>query len=152
MHEDFWRPLVRRFLPKAPDPIPVASADVYGVSKGIAARMRAGRLLVVGDAAHVTNTRGGMNMNAGVHDAYTLAATLAAGGDLDHWEAARLRVTRDSLLERTDRAVATGSAWLAEAQAVSRDPNAARQWLFEAAMLDTYLEGMPRRITKRSRA
>jgi 2-polyprenyl-6-methoxyphenol hydroxylase-like FAD-dependent oxidoreductase len=144
LREDFWRPLVRHFLPEAPDPLPMASADVYGVAKGIAARMRAARLLVVGDAAHVTNTRGGMNMNAGVHDAYTLAATLAARADLDHWEAARLRVTRDSLLERTDRAVATGSAWLTQAEAVARDPDAARQWLFEAAMLDTYLEGMPR--------
>lgn len=143
VREAFWQPLVRRFLPEAPDPLPIESADVYGVAKGIAHRMRLGRLLVVGDAAHVTNTRGGMNMNAGVHDAYTLAATLAAGGDLDNWATARLRVTRESLLERTDRAVASGSAWLARAEAVSRDPDAARQWLFEAAMLDTYLAGMP---------
>jgi 2-polyprenyl-6-methoxyphenol hydroxylase-like FAD-dependent oxidoreductase len=143
VRESFWHPLVRRFLPDAPHPLPVASADVYGVAKGIAARMRKGRLLVIGDAAHVTNTRGGMNMNAGVHDAWTLAATLAAAGDLDAWEAARLRVTRDVLLERTDRAVATGSAWLAEAEAVSRDAAVARHWLFQAAMLDTYCEGMP---------
>lgn len=149
LRQEFWRPLVRRFLPEARDPLPVAAADVYGVAKGIASRMRDGRLLVVGDAAHVTNTRGGMNMNAGVHDAFTLAATLAAGADLDAWAAARLRVTRDSLLERTDRAVASGSAWLAQAEAVSRDPAAARQWLVEAAMLDTYLEGMPAHAAER---
>jgi 2-polyprenyl-6-methoxyphenol hydroxylase-like FAD-dependent oxidoreductase len=141
----FFSPILRRFLPTLPEGIPLASADVYGVARGIAARMRAGRLLVVGDAAHVTNTRGGMNMNAGIHDAATLAATLASRNDtlLDAWEAARLRVTAEVLLARTDRAVASATAWRDEAVAAAADPARAEAWLVAAAMLDTCDAGAP---------
>lgn len=82
-------------------------------------------------------------MNAGLHDAATLAATIAAGGDLDRWAAARERVTRDVLLERTDRAVATGAAWLDAAIADAADPLRATAWLAGGAMLDTAREGAP---------
>lgn len=139
----FRVPILRRFFPGLPDPLPLADMDVYGVAKGIAATMRAGPVLVAGDAAHVTNTRGGMNMNAGLHDAATLAATIAAGGHLDRWAAARERVTRDVLLERTDRAVATGAAWLDAAIADAADPLRATAWLAGGAMLDTAHEGAP---------
>jgi 2-polyprenyl-6-methoxyphenol hydroxylase-like FAD-dependent oxidoreductase len=111
--------------------------------------MRMGRLLVIGDAAHVTNTRGGMNMNAGLHDAATLAATVAAvlgGGDaalLDAWERARLRVTQEVLLARTDRAVASASAWRDDAVAAAADPARAEAWLVAASMLDTCDAGAP---------
>lgn len=149
LSEGFRTPILRRFLPCLPEDLPLASADVYGVARGIAARMRQGRILVIGDAAHVTNTRGGMNMNAGLHDAATLAATLAAvlrGADaalLDAWEAARLRVTAEVLLARTDRAVASASAWRDEAVAAAADPARAEAWLVSAAMLDTCDAGAP---------
>jgi 2-polyprenyl-6-methoxyphenol hydroxylase-like FAD-dependent oxidoreductase len=145
----FRSPILRRFLPGLPDTLPLASADIYGVARGIAARMRMGRLLVIGDAAHVTNTRGGMNMNAGLHDAATLAATVAAvlgGGDaalLDAWERARLRVTQEVLLARTDRAVASASAWRDDAVAAAADPARAEAWLVAASMLDTCDAGAP---------
>lgn len=145
----FRAPVLRRFLPGLPDDLPLASADVYGVARGIAARMRQGWALVIGDAAHVTNTRGGMNMNAGLHDAATLAATLSRvldGGDatlLDRWEQARLRVTAEVLLARTDRAVASASAWRDEAVAAASDPARAEAWLVSAAMLDTCDAGAP---------
>ncbi|WP_144185847.1 FAD-dependent oxidoreductase [Elioraea rosea] len=147
--EAFRAPILRRFLPGLPDPLPIASADVYGVARGIARRMRAGRLCVIGDAAHVTNTRGGMNMNAGMHDAATLAASLAATvqrGDeshLDAWEAARLSVTQEVLLARTDRAVASATAWRDEAVAAASDPARAEAWLVAASMLDTCDAGAP---------
>jgi 2-polyprenyl-6-methoxyphenol hydroxylase-like FAD-dependent oxidoreductase len=141
--EEFRRPILERFLPELPTPLPLVELDVYGVTKGVADRMRAGRVLVVGDAAHVTNTRGGMNMNAGLHDAATLAATIAAGRSLDAWAQAREAVTRDVLLERTDRAVATGAAWLDAAIAAAATPESARAWLAEGAMLDTATRGSP---------
>lgn len=143
---DFFASILRRFLPSLPDPLPLASADIYGVARGIAAGMRAGRILVIGDAAHVTNTRGGMNMNAGIHDAATLAQTLSSRNDalLDAWEAARLRVTGEVLLARTDRAVASATAWRDEAVAAAADPARAEAWLVAAAMLDTCDAGAPR--------
>jgi len=82
-------------------------------------------------------------MNAGLHDAATLAATIAAGRSLDAWAQAREAVTRDVLLERTDRAVATGAAWLDAAIAAAATPESARAWLAEGAMLDTATRGSP---------
>lgn len=141
--EGFRRPILERFFPGLPWPLQLVELDVYGVAKGIAGRMRAGSVLVVGDAAHVTNTRGGMNMNAGLHDAATLAATIAADADLDAWARARERVTREVLLERTDRAVATGAAWLAAAIEAASSHTRARAWLAAGAMLDTASQGAP---------
>ena len=48
----------------------LANDYIYGVAKRVATRYRDGRVLLAGDSAHVTNTRGGMNMNCGMHDAY----------------------------------------------------------------------------------
>jgi 2-polyprenyl-6-methoxyphenol hydroxylase-like FAD-dependent oxidoreductase len=141
--EAFRAPILQRFFPELPAPLKLVEQDVYGVAKGIAERMRVGRVLVIGDAAHVTNTRGGMNMNAGLHDAATLAATIVAGGDLDAWARAREAVTRDVLLERTDRAVTTGAAWLDAAIEAAGSPAKARAWLAAGAMLDTATKGNP---------
>ncbi|WP_270938954.1 FAD-dependent oxidoreductase, partial [Falsiroseomonas oryzae] len=115
MAEDHARARIARFLPGIAD-LPIAGRDVYGVRKAMAVAYRAGRVLLAGDAAHLTNTRGGMNMNAGIHDAMTLAATLHAvlhGGEdalLDRWAAARLATVRGALLPRTDARVAADPA------------------------------------------
>ena len=135
---------VRRFLPWAPDPFPVAGTDIYQVSQGVAHAWQAGRVLLLGDAAHVTNTRGGMNMNAGLHEAGTLASVLAAvltgrapDTALAVWAEARRRLAREHLVARTDRAVSeTGPAVLARMAALSQDKAATRQFLLEASMLD----------------
>jgi 2-polyprenyl-6-methoxyphenol hydroxylase-like FAD-dependent oxidoreductase len=135
---------VRRFLPWAPDPLPVMSMDVFSVSRAVARRYRSGRVLVLGDAAHVTNTRGGMNMNCGIHEAATLAGNLAAvlhgtqpDAALDAWAEARARVAQQALIGRTDAVVTqTGPALLARMAAIAADPAATRSYLIEASMLD----------------
>ena len=139
MDDSHARGRVARFLPALRD-LPISGRDVYGVRRAMAERYRAGRVLLAGDAAHLTNTRGGMNMNAGIHDAMTLAATLEAvlrGGDdamLDHWAAARLRVVREALLPRTDARVAAPAEEVARMAGMSEDEK--REWAREAAMLD----------------
>jgi 2-polyprenyl-6-methoxyphenol hydroxylase-like FAD-dependent oxidoreductase len=42
------------------------------------ARYHVGRACLAGDSAHVTNTRGGMNMNCGIHDAFGIARAIVA--------------------------------------------------------------------------
>ncbi|NKC31712.1 FAD-dependent oxidoreductase [Falsiroseomonas selenitidurans] len=147
MAEDHARARIARFLPEARD-LEIAGRDVYGVQRAMATACRAGRVLLAGDAAHLTNTRGGMNMNAGIHDAMTLAATLERvldGGEdrlLDHWAEARLRVVREALLPRTDsRVAAAPGAEVARMAGLS--PAQALDWAREASMLDIATAGTP---------
>jgi 2-polyprenyl-6-methoxyphenol hydroxylase-like FAD-dependent oxidoreductase len=120
----------------------VAMKDVYGVAKRVAARYRDGRVLLIGDSAHVTNTRGGMNMNCGLHDASAVANAIIAAVRDDDTEAVdtaideRRRVATQMLIPRTDRNVAGGEAWLEHVQTMAADPARALAYLRTAAMLD----------------
>lgn len=120
----------------------VAGRDVYGASRRVASAFRHGRAYLIGDAAHVTSTRGGMNMNCGIHDADALAAAIAralAGGDaagVDRASDVRRTVATEALLPRTDRSVSGGDAWIAKLRAMAADPVAAAAYLRTAAMLD----------------
>jgi 2-polyprenyl-6-methoxyphenol hydroxylase-like FAD-dependent oxidoreductase len=119
----------------------VLMKDVYGVSKRVATRYRDGRVLLAGDSAHVTNTRGGMNMNCGIHDAYALTRSIveAKGSDPRIVEGAsdeRRRVATQMLIPRTDRNVAGGDAWLSQVREMADDRVKAVSHLRTTAMLD----------------
>ena len=86
----------------APD-IDVEIEDVqrWGAAAEWAERLRAGRVLLAGDSAHVMPPTGGYGGNTGVHDAHNLAWKLAYVLDgratedlLDTYEAERLPVAR----------------------------------------------------------
>lgn len=148
MAEAHARARIARFLPAAAG-MEISGRDVYGVTRAMATAYRAGRVLLAGDAAHLTNTRGGMNMNAGIHDAMTLAATLdlVLGGEPDRllqdWADARLAVVRDALLPRTDSRVA-GNPAEEVARMAALSPDGQRIWARQASMLDLARIGMPR--------
>ena len=129
-------------LPAAPRlPTPL-SKDVYRASRRVADQVQHGRVLVIGDAAHVTNTRGGMNMNCGIHDAAALADTIAAGGDVAATMAERARIAAELLIPRTDRTVSGTAAAFAETmRATAADPASARAYLRTSAMLDMLTRG-----------
>ncbi|HUA74728.1 MAG TPA: FAD-dependent monooxygenase [Solirubrobacteraceae bacterium] len=81
----------------------------FEVHKRIASRFRAGRCLLVGDAAHLYGPVGGQGMNGGIQDAQNLAWKLAlvAGGDagerlLDTYEQERRR-TAGRVLHAVER-------------------------------------------------
>lgn len=120
----------------------VVMQDIYGVARRVADRNRQGRVLLAGDALHITNTRGGMNMNCGIHDAWALARAIAdapPGGEDAAVEAAaneRLRVSREMLIPRTDRNVAGGAAWLDRIRTMAASPSETAAYLRTAAMLD----------------
>jgi 2-polyprenyl-6-methoxyphenol hydroxylase-like FAD-dependent oxidoreductase len=144
--ESHVRARIARFLPELAE-MPIASRDIYGARKAMAHACRAGRVLLAGDAAHQTNTRGGMNMNAGMHDAMTLAAALGAvldgAGDapLSRWAAARLTMLRETLLPRTDARVAGTADEVARMASLA--PEQALAWARESAMLDIAQTGSP---------
>ena len=140
MDATFFEQELQRFLPlgKLAD----AATDIYATSQRIATRYRQGRVLLAGDAAHVTNTRGGMNMNCGLHDAWTLGQAFATNDlatldvALDAWAAARRSIAVDELVPRTDRMVGGGATFLAAVEATARTADRALQFVRDAAMLD----------------
>src|SRR3954471_9860630 len=74
--------------------IEVLETRPYRIHKRLASAYRKGRVLLAGDAAHLNSPSGGMGMNGGIHDAFSLAEKLMAvlqdGAD-------------DSLLDRYER-------------------------------------------------
>ncbi len=134
--------VLRDVLPAAIAAPPVDGWDLYRASRRIASRYAVGRAVLIGDAAHVTNTRGGMNMNCGMHDGCVIAnAVLRAleSGDVAPVLAAaerRHRVGSTLLAERTDRSVGDLSHWAERVRAIAADPREARAFLVETSMLD----------------
>ncbi|MEV0688112.1 NAD(P)/FAD-dependent oxidoreductase [Nocardia sp. NPDC050378] len=124
----------------------LAQFSPYTMHQRSATRYRAGRLLLAGDAAHVTNPIGGLGLTGGLFDSYILAEALAAVlagtvGDeiLDEYSRRR----RDAFLEygspratafknlvfnTTDRAEVDKT--LGGLRAAVADPEAARQALY----------------------
>ncbi|MFC7100202.1 FAD-dependent monooxygenase [Nonomuraea rubra] len=113
---------------------------------------RCGRVLFVGDAAHLTSTVGGLNMNAGIHDAAEAGQVIAAvvGGyarpaALEAWAWRRRSVLLQRVIPRGETRLAgvreRDSARLAAAmaglRAIAGDPDATRAYLAQASLLDT---------------
>lgn len=83
----------------------LVQASPYKMHQRCAASFRKGRVLLAGDAAHVTNPTGGFGLTTGLFDAFALWPTLAAvvleGADpalLDVWAEERRRI----FLDKTD--------------------------------------------------
>jgi 3-(3-hydroxy-phenyl)propionate hydroxylase len=68
---------LQNFLPR-PQPYPVEAKSTYRVHQRVASDFRKGRLLLVGDAAHINNPLGAFGLNGALHGAFNLAPKLAA--------------------------------------------------------------------------
>lgn len=68
--------------------------SAFGVQRFLAKRFVAGRVALVGDAAHVVSPIGGQGMNLGWLGAWRLAESLATSGDLSGYAAHRRSVRR----------------------------------------------------------
>ncbi|HUZ72729.1 MAG TPA: FAD-dependent monooxygenase [Stellaceae bacterium] len=74
---DFVERLLQNFIPR-PVRYMVAAKSTYRVHQRVAAEFRTGRMLIVGDAAHVNNPLGAFGLNGALHGAFNLADKLAA--------------------------------------------------------------------------
>ena len=97
-------PAAYRHLPPGRGGYELAMAAPYRMHQRCAPSFRQGRVVLAGDAAHVTNPTGGFGLTTGLFDAYALWPTLAAvvleGADpalLDVWAEERRQV----FVERT---------------------------------------------------
>lgn len=118
--------------------------DHYRVAQRCVPARRVGAALVVGDAAHVTNTRGGLNMNFGLLEALALAEALASAPSADFtdralagWAWKWQALTRNALLPRTMRLLAGGTpldGWRPTSAAA--DERERRVRICQSALLD----------------
>lgn len=133
-------------------PWPVVSRSHYEIHQRVAERFRDGRVLLAGDAAHLNNPLGGLGMNTGLQDAWSLSRRLGdvwhgrAGDDvLDQYATLRREIaqhvvdrdTRANLrrMEATD--AASRAAHHAELRGLVADPVALRAHLRRITLLDS---------------
>lgn len=137
------------FIP-ADEPYPIVHTNLYTVHQRVAGTYRRGRALLVGDAAHVNNPLGGMGMNFGIHDAVSLAGTLArvlgGGADdlLDLYDRQRRHVAKEFLQAMTiqnkrvleEKDPAKRRERMDEMRATAADPAKARDFLMRTSMFE----------------
>lgn len=120
----------------------ILGKDSYGASKRVVSTYRKGHVYLSGDSAHLSNTRGGMNMNCGIHDGFLIATAMVRAvqqNDLQGLQAAadeRHRVASQLLIPRSDTMVSAEGSWIESVQALLGDRQKARDYLKQAAMLD----------------
>lgn len=101
----------------------IAWASRFHVHHRIAQQFRSGRVLLLGDAAHVHSPAGGQGMNTGIQDAISLgralAETFTTGSEqaLDAWASWRHRVASD-VIRMADRMTRTATVENRAGQAV----------------------------------
>ena len=130
-------------LPSGAATLPLLAREVQPVRRQVAGTYGAGRVLLAGDAAHLVQTRGGLNMNCGMHDAMAAAEALAAalhrpaaGAPLETYARERRLVATGQLVPYADRAVPGDAASTAGLRDAAADPARARAWMRSACMLD----------------
>ncbi len=140
---------LQKFFP-AERPYQVVHRNLYVTHQRVAAKFRAGRVALAGDAAHVNNPIGGMGLNGGIQDACNLVEKLVRilqGGAsetlLDLYERQRRTVALEFVqaqsienkrrLEAREPEVRAKN--LAELRATAADPARARQFLLKSSMI-----------------
>lgn len=131
-------------------PYDIAHRTIYRVHQRVAERFRVGRVVLMGDAAHINNPLGGMGMNGGIHDAVLLGGSLAAvlRGDiaserLDHHAELRRSLAIDYVKRHTHEnaeslAAADPTARqraLDQMAARAADPQKSRSYMLQTSMI-----------------
>lgn len=142
---------LQKFFPK-PGRYDVAYVNVYNVSQRVAQTFHRGRVLLVGDAAHVNNPIGGMGMNGGIHDAINLAGKLfdvlvqgAGSEQMERYSRQRRHaavsfvqaqtIANKKLLEEKDPV--NRQAKFDELRRTASNPESARRYMRRASLLES---------------
>lgn len=139
--------------------------DSYQLGRGVVDSYLSdlGAVVVVGDAAHVTSTAGGLNMNSGIHDAFAIMPVLAdwLHRRVDKSVVARISEARrqymlNEVIPRSERRVSGLQdddrrrliAHLGDIAALAENSDAAKQFLIEASLLDAPRHDRPNETSK----
>jgi len=128
----------------------IVHRTLYPVHQRGAATYRSGRAFLAGDAAHLNKPLGGMGMNGGIHDAFTLAGSLArvARGEADPAELDRYERQRRPIALEYVNTISTANKrnlesrdpehqrrWREEMTRAASDPQLAREYLMKVSMI-----------------
>lgn len=128
----------------------LAHKTIFRVHQRVATAFRGGRVLLLGDAAHINNPLGGMGMNSGIHDAWFLSerlyAVVAEGAPdtiLDEWADGRRRIALEFIRaeshQNTDaigqREADVRARRNAELARIASDPKLAREYLLRTSTI-----------------
>ncbi len=134
----------------------VLHTTLYRVHQRVADTFRKGRLVLMGDAAHINNPLGGMGMNSGVHDAMLEALTVvgvldgsATLDDLDEVCEARRQValsyvktiTHDNWEKLRQDDPAAQKAYHDELRTLASDKEKMRKHLLNTSMINSLRSG-----------
>ena len=123
----------------------------YRIHRRLAATYRKGRVLLAGDAAHLNSPSGGMGMNGGIHDAFSLCEKLvavlrgeAADSLLDRYERQRRPIAAEEIIEQShrnrtrmqERDPVRRRKMLEELQRVTEDPIKLKAYLLKSSMIE----------------
>jgi 3-(3-hydroxy-phenyl)propionate hydroxylase len=132
-------------------PYTTVHRTLYRVHERVAERYRVGRLVLIGDAAHINNPLGGMGMNGGIQDAFALARALVAiwrreadARALDRFERQRRWVALEFVQQNAKRNrealrqadAAARAAYHDELRRTAADPAKAKAFLRRSSMIE----------------
>lgn len=138
-----------RFVPTA-RAFDITHSNLYTVNQRVADRYRQGRVVLIGDAAHLNNPLGGMGMNFGIHDAENFARALRASFDgsgdapIDRFDRQRRTVAHSALQQMTiankaaleERDPEVRARRREELRKTARDPARAHAYLMRTSMME----------------
>lgn len=147
--DDYIYTRLQKVLPGIGKP-PLPVRGVYTAHQRVATTYRKGRVFLAGDAAHLNNPKGGMGLNGGMHDAYSLATRMAnvlqgaPATELDGYEAQRRPEAVNAILKQTDENLvnlkadeAAREKLFAEYRRKAADPALAREFLLQTTMINS---------------
>lgn len=142
---------------KSDEPYPVTHSSIYSVHQRVAAKFAEGRVLLMGDAAHINNPLGGLGMNSGIHDAQAAVEALnyaLEGGDPARAAEVYARVRRDAATHDVQRSSHQNYKQMrssdvdrkpdSDLAAIATDPHRARAYLRITSMLCSHETSMRR--------
>jgi 3-(3-hydroxy-phenyl)propionate hydroxylase len=143
--EDFAQSLMAGVVPGISS-YEIAHTTLYKVHQRVAKTFKAGRVFLVGDAAHINNPLGGMGMNGGIHDAVNLAAKLAPvfhgkapEDELERYDRQRRLVTLEYIqkytIQNKKNLESDGEEFGASLRATAADPARTRDYLLRVSMI-----------------
>jgi 3-(3-hydroxy-phenyl)propionate hydroxylase len=131
--------------------IEVLETRPYRIHRRMASAYRQGRVFLAGDAAHLNSPSGGMGMNGGIHDAFSLCEKLIAvihqGVDpriLDRYERQRRPIAEEEIIQQAhrnrtrmqERDPTRRREMLADLQRTTADPQKLKAYLLKSSMIE----------------